>query len=129
MFGQHLHHVAIHAQFTAIGVLWQIFRHPHLLGGFVDGLQSVGVGLVGAEQPVAASVELDQITDQLAEGVGVLGQGLTGNFNGDGQGINVGPVQIRAQQAAVGMGVGAHAPLALGRQLAQLSPQQPFGIE
>ena len=69
---QHLHDAAVARELAAVGVLRQHIGHPRLLARLVDRLQSVGRGLVGAEDAEVRQVVLHHVAQELAERLGVL---------------------------------------------------------
>ena len=83
-----------------------------------DVAQAVGLDLVRAEQPEVppgSSPAID-VAKELAEparGLVAPGSGLP---DLERVGLEVGQVQVLEQSSPVGMGVGTHAPIALGRQ-------------
>ena len=103
--------------------------HPHLGGNRIDRLQSIGGGFIRAKHPHRIGVEFDQIPDQLRQGHRVLRLDGPRRRHGHGVVLEGWKAQIAAQQASIGMGIGAHAQAALGRMLPQLWQQAAVGVE
>ena len=123
MLGQHaVHDAAFHVQ---VLVTFHHFGVPAALGSFKGPIQAVGFGLVGTEhaEVFGVGVEAEHVTDVAAQLGHVLGLHTAGNGDVHGVLAEVGQPQVPQQLAAVGMGVGAHAAVALGGHL----PQQLAG--
>ena len=106
-------------------------RIPLAIGDLEDGAQEVRQRLVGAEDaeiPLLL-VQLDDVAQELAEHHRVLGVDGAGRRHVDRMDAEVGHLQIAQQQAAIGVRIGAHAPVALRRQLGQLGDQPPAVVE
>jgi hypothetical protein len=74
-------------------------------------------------------VELHHVAHQLALSTCRFGDDLAGLRDLDRIVAKVRHAQVAQQHAAIGVRVGAHAPLALGRQFGQLRDQSALGIE
>ena len=122
---QHLHDPAIGRELAAVGVLRKHVGHPRLLARLVDGLQPVGGRLVGPDAE-ARHVQLHDVAQELAERPRVFA--LHGAARRDVNRIlaEVRQLQVLAQEAAVGVRVGAHAAGAARRELLQLQSRRPF---
>ena len=116
MLREHLHDPAVARELAAVGVLRQQVRHPGLLAGFVHGLQAVRGGLVRAEDAEVGRVVLHDVAQELAERLGVLVLRRAARGHVDRVVAEIGQLELLAQQTAVGVRVGAHAPRALGRE-------------
>ncbi len=94
---------------------------PLALRGFEDSREAVGNGFVGAEdaEVLLVFVEADDVAEESAEGAGVLG--IDSAWFGDFDGVvaEVGDAEVAKEQTAVGVRVGAHATIALWRELGQ----------
>ena len=113
MLGKHLHDAAIARELAAVGVFGKHVGHPGFFADFVNRLEPVGGGLVRAEDAEAGHVVLHHIAQELAQGFGVLVLRCASGGNLDGIFAKVGKLEFLAQQPAVGVRVGAHAPIAL----------------
>ena len=85
-------------------------------------MPAIGVGFVRAEdaEVLGVQVQLHDVAQEFAQDARGLGVHSAGRRHVHGVVAEIGHLQILEQQAAVGVRVGAHAPLALGRQLGQL---------
>src|SRR4051812_21519324 len=61
-------------------------------------------------------IELDHVAEELAQSASILVHPRAGARHGDGKVAKVGQPQVAQQDAAVGVRVGPHPPLALGGQ-------------
>jgi hypothetical protein len=103
-----------------------------LAAGFLeDRTQEIRERLVGAEDPeiAAAGVELDHVTQELAQNEGVLRVNGTGGRHRDRMGTEVRHVQVAQQDPAVGVRIGAHPPVTQGCQLSQVRQEAAVGVE
>ena len=110
VLAEHLHHAAVGRQLAAVGVFGQIVRQPEFLARFVDGVEPVGRVLVGAEDAKVVHVLPHDIAQESPSGRVFSAAVLPGLFDLDGVVAEVGQAQRLAQQAAVGVRIGAHAP-------------------
>ena len=96
-------------------------RVPLTVGHFEDGAQEIREGLVGTEDPEVPllRVQGDDVAEEPAQHEGVLGVDRARRRHRHGMLAEVRHAQLAQQDAAVGVGIGAHAPVALGRQLGQ----------
>ena len=129
VLGQHLHDASIARELAAVGVLRQHVGQPGFLAGLVDGLEPVRGGLVRSEDAEARHVVLHHIAQVLAEGLGVLVHRRAAGRDVDGVLANVRKPEVLAQQPAVGVRVGAHAPVALRRQGLELGDEPAVRVE
>ena len=130
MLGQHgVHHPAIRFQIRVPDGIDGV--HPAPAAGLEHGGEGVGGGLVRAEDPEVPGlpVEGDEVPHIVPQHAGVLGLHRAGLGHLHLVLPEVGGAQVPEQQPAVGVGVGAHAPLSLGGQLSQGGDQGPVFIE
>ena len=120
VLGEHLHHPAVARQLAAVRILGQQVGHPGLLAHLVDRLQAVGGGLVRAEDAEVRHVVAHHVAQEFAQRPGVLVQHLAGLRHVHRVVAEVRQLQLLAQQAAVGVRIGAHAPPPGGRQRPEL---------
>ena len=92
-------------------------------------MQAIGGGFIRAKHPHRIGIELDQIPYQLRQGHRVLRLDCPRCRHRYGVVLQGRKAQIAAQQASIGMGIGAHAQVALGRMLPQLWYQAAVGVE
>ena len=125
---QHFDHLALWGE-VVIGV--EALRLPLAVGCFEDGLQTIGGGLIGAEDPEPVPIGTHDVVAGMlrgrprvaSENVCVPG----GDF--DPVGAEVGQIQILEQQPAVGSRVGAHAPVPFGCERRQRRYGSPTVVE
>ena len=129
VLAEHLHHPATAGQLTAIGIFREQLFHPHLLALLIDRLQAVGGGFIGAEHPQRIRIPLDQIPQQGPKGGSVLRLTLTRLLHHHRIGLRGRKAQPSPQQAAIGVGAGAHPQGSLGREGPQLRHQAAVGIK
>ena len=123
MLGEDFDHPAVGAEMLVVGR--QGLGHPPPARDVEEGIETVGCRLVGPEDPEVGRtcVGVHDIPEELAENAGGLA-------DGDARGVDrhaifpeVRQSQIPQQETAVGVGVGAHAAVAHGRQGRQLGPE------
>ena len=104
---------------------------PLAAGDLEDRAQHVREGLVGTEDPEIplVGVERGHIAEELAQHQGVLGVHRAGGGHVHGMGPEIGHAQVAEQDAAVGVRVGAHPPLPLGRETGEFGQQPARLIE
>ena len=111
-----------------------VLDHPRLplaVGDVEHRSQEVREGLVGsedAEVPLLL-VQLGHVAQELAEDERILGVDGAGRRDVHRMDAKVRHPEVAQQGAAVGMGIGAHPPLALGRELGELRDQAAAGVE
>ena len=122
MLAEHFHDAAGGGE---EGVVDLGFRFPLAAGGFEDGAEAVGEGFVGAEEAeiFLIVVEFDDVAEEFSEDEGVGGLNGAGGRNGDGVILEIGHTEVAEEEAAVGVGVGAHAAIAFGGEVGE------FGFE
>ena len=128
MLGEHLDHpahpreVLVHLGADQLGV-------PLLVGPVEHGLQPVGRGLVGSEDPEIGGIQPDHLGQPLTQHPGGLGdRGPRGGYV-DGELPEVGQPEILEQQTAVGVGGVAHPQLPRGSQLGDVRQQRAVVVE
>jgi len=84
---------------------------------------------VGAEHAEIAHVRLHDVAQEHAQGLGVLRLDLSRLGDLDAVVAKIGHAQGLLEDAAVGVGVGAHAPVTFGRQFTQCRLRRAFGAE
>lgn len=89
---------------------------PLLVRDLEDGVETVGGGLVGAEDPEVLRVGRDHIAQPGAENAGGLADGPSRSRDIDGVVAEVRENQVAAQEAAVRHGVGTHPRISLRRE-------------
>ena len=129
VLGQHLHHAAVARQLAAVGVLGQQVRHPDLLADLIDRLQAVRGRLVRAEHAEVGHVVAHHVAQELAQRLGVLVQHFAGLLHLHRVVAEIRQLQLLAQQAAVGVRVGAHAARARGASALSSGMQPAVGVE
>ena len=120
MLGEHgVHDAALGVQ---VQVIFDEIRVPAPAGHLKDRFQPVGLGLIGGENAeiFGLHVEAHHIPHVLAQLVHVLAKAVAGGGNVHRIAAEVGEAEVPEDLAAVGMGIGAHAPVAHGSQLLQL---------
>ena len=90
--------------------------HGAAIGGIEDGVEAVGVGFVGTEEPEISGILFDYVAQIFAEFARGFGDDLAraGDFQGVAREIR--QVEGFQNAAAVDMGAGAHAFVAVGCQ-------------
>ena len=104
------------------GVVVEVAVEPLLVRHLVAGLQAVGRRLVGAEDAEHVAVVVDELGGVLAQHAGCLGgtKAMAALLDVDRVLCRVGELEVLQEPAAVGVGVGAQAKLALGHELGDL---------
>ena len=107
------------------------FCHPSLAGSGNGVAEAVGGGFVGAEdaEVFLVHVGLHDGMEQLAENAGRFDILLSAAFDLDGEVAEVGDLERFEQQAAVGVGIHAHAQTALGRNLGEVGAEVALVVE
>ncbi len=90
-------------------------RVPLLVGHLEDGVEPVGRGLVGAEDAEVVGIRPDHLGEPAAEHARGLGGRRSRLVDRDGEVAEVGQREVTEHEPAVRLRVGAHPPLALGR--------------
>ena len=117
VLGEHLHDAAVGGHVGAVGVLGEVAVDPGLaMRTGVDAVEFVGGGLVGAEDAEVCHVAAHGVAEEGGEDFGGEGFGGAGFFDGNGVVAEVGEFEGLAEEAAVGVGVGADATEAGGRE-------------
>ena len=98
-------------------------------GRFEDGAQPVRVGFVGPEEPERCRVGADVVAQEPAEDAGRLAIDPPGLGTADGIVAEVRQVEVAKEQAAVGMRVGAHPPVAARGQVGDLGVRRAVRVE
>ena len=119
VLAQHLHHPPKAGQLAAAcpinaPVFRQQLLHPHLFAACVDRLQPVRGRFIRAKHPQRIRVEANGIPQQLPQGGRVFGLDQPRPWNRHPIGLDRRQLQRAPQQAAIGVGIGAHAPIARG---------------
>ena len=99
---------------------------PLAAGDLEDRAQHVRESLIGAEDPevTLVLVQPGHVAQELAQDEGVLGVYRARRRHVHRVAAEVGHPQVPQQQAAVGVRVGAHPPVALGRELSQVRDER-----
>ncbi|MBV6517661.1 MAG: hypothetical protein HCAMLNBO_00227 [Candidatus Brocadia fulgida] len=129
VFGKHLHNAAIAGELAAVCILRQHIRHPGLLAYLVDSLKPVRGGLVRAKYAEARHVVFHHVAQVLAEGLGILVFHRAAGGNVYRIVAKIRQLEFLAQEPAVGMRVGAHAPVPPGRQCLEFGYEPAVCIE
>jgi hypothetical protein len=116
VLGEHLEDAAVGGELAAVGILREVVGEPELLGRPVHVVELVRCGFIGAEDAEGGRVPPHDVAQEAAERARVLGGGLPGVIDCDAVISKVRDAEGLSEQAAVGMGVGAHPPGAQGRQ-------------
>ena len=129
MLAQHgIEHAAIGRQELVLGHLARI---PLPACHLEHGVEHVGERLVRAEDAEVARglVQRRDVAQEPAEHPRVLGGDGAGRGHRDGVGAEVRHPQVAQQRPAVGVWVGPHAAVALGRQFGQFGDQPALFVE
>jgi hypothetical protein len=128
VLGEDLHDAAVVRHVLVRGVDLGL---PLAVGGLEDGVPAVGGGLVRAEDAEVAGlgVELEDVAQELPLDAGRLGQGGAGEVDLHGVVAEVGYPEVAQHGAAVGVGVGAHPPLARGGERRDLGAEPAALVE
>ena len=102
---------------------------PLLVRDLEDGVETVGGGLVGAEDPEVLRVGRDHIAQPGAENAGGLADGPSRSRDIDGVVAEVRENQVSAQEAAVRHGVGTHPRISLRRESGHGRPDRTRLVE
>ena len=116
MLGEHLHHASVARELAAVVILGQQVGHPGLLRHLIQRLQAVRRGFVRPEHAEVRHVVAHDVAQERAERLRVLVPDRAGRGNLHRIVAKVRHLQILAQQAAVGVRIGAHAARALRRR-------------
>ena len=128
VLAEHLHH-------AAGGRKKFVARHgrgvPLPLGHFEERFQAIGKRLVGAEDPEVAllQVQLRHVAQERSQQVRVAFRQGAGRRHVHGVIAEIRHVQIVQQQASVGVGIGAHAPVAVRGKFGQFRSQAALLVE
>ena len=128
MLAQHLHDSAL------AGEELVVILHPHVplaIGGLEHGAQTIGEGFVRTEDPEVSlfRVKLNHVTKEDAELVRVGRRHRTRRRYAHRIIPKVRHIQVAQQGAAVGVGIGAHAPLSPRSEFGQLRLQATAFLE
>ena len=106
-------------------------RVPLTVGDFEDRAQEIREGLIGTEDAEVALIliQLGHVAQELPEYKRILAVHGAGRRHGDRVSVEVRHAQVAQQKAAVGVGIGAHPPVALRRQLGQFRHEAAISIE
>ena len=126
VLGQDLHDPPVGRQ---VIVARERLRIPGAVGHLEHCAQAVGGGLVRAHDPEAVGIASDHLAQEPPEQARGLARAHTRPVNLDGVGAKVWHLQVAQQQTAVGVRVGAHAPLPLRGQRRQLRAQRAALVE
>jgi hypothetical protein len=129
VLGEHLQYASVWRQLTPVGIFRQIIGEPEFLAHLVDGVELVGAVLIGTEYSEVDRVFPHYIAQQHSQRPGVSEPELTWFRHIRGVATEIRHAQVLAQQAAVGVGIGAHPPWSFRGQCLQLRHQAPLGIE
>ena len=116
MLRKQFHDPAVGRQFAAVGIFGKVIGQPQFLAGFINGIQLVGSGFVGTEDAEALHVVAHDVPQEASQGPRVLGRCLPWRIHLDRIVPKIGETEGLAEQPAVRMGIGAHAPVAFGRE-------------
>ena len=112
-------------------VVWNLACIPLTVGDLKDRPQQIGQRLIRSEYPEISFrlIQLGHVTQELAQHHRILcGHGAR-RRHGYRVLMKIGHPQIMQQKPAVGMRIGAHAPVALGGQISQFRQQAAIVIE
>ena len=128
MLAEHFHHAAIR---TELVVLRINLRHVAAVRHFQNVLPTIRIVLVGTEEAkiLGVQIQLHHVAKKLAHLPGRLGGRRAGARDIDRVVAEVRHLQIAHQQAAVGVRIVAHPPLAARGQLGQLGLESSLGVE
>ena len=101
------------------------------IGDFEGGFEAIGDRLVGTEKSEIARllVQLDHVAQERAQHVHIAGNGGGGRGDVDGIVAEVRHVEFAQQFPAVGVRIGTHPAVALGRQLGQFGHEPAVLVE
>ena len=126
VLGQHLHHPAIGRQVIVPGHDLPVERP---VGHLEDVAEPVGRRLIRPEQPEVRRVGPDHVAQPVAEHPGRFRHPRARRADRHGVVPEVGQPELTQQQAAVGVRVRAHPPLAARGQRGQLGHQRTGAVE
>ena len=106
-------------------------RVPLTVGDFEHGAQQIRDGLIGTEDAEVALILIQRfhVTQELAQHERVLAVNRTGRRDRDRVVVEIRHAQVAQQHTAVGVRIGAHPPVALGRQFRQFRPEAASRVE
>src|SRR5665647_763935 len=126
VLSEHLHAPSVGREMVATGDDLPV---EGAIGSLEDGREPVGGCLVRPEQAERLAVAGDNVAQEGAQHSGGLTAGCARLGHLNRVGAKVGQVEIVQQQAAVGVRVGAHAPMPLGWQVAELLDEGALVVE
>ena len=128
VLAEHLHHPAVRREVVVFRV---DVGHVAAVGHLKHVLPAVRVVLVGAEQAqvLAVQVLLHDVPEKPAHLAGRFGVDCPRAGHFDGIVAEVRHLQVSEQQAAVGVRVVAHPPVALRSQFGEFGLEPPLGVE
>ena len=126
VLAEHLHDAAVGRQIAAVGVLGEILAEPGLLGDLVDRVSRLEAFSSGPKTRKFSCCRASMSRRKLPSDWVVPTSVVPGFSTCDGVVAEVRQAQRLAQQAAVGVRVGAHPPRAFRGKCPQLRHQRPF---
>ena len=104
---------------------------PLTVGDFKNCAQKIRERFIGTEDSeiVLIIIQFGYIAKEIAEHERILAGNRAGRRNMHGVDVEVRHAQIAKQNAAIGVRIGAHAPVAFWRQLLQFGDKSPVPIE
>lgn len=105
---EHFNNATIGRQFTAIGILIQVFRNPEFLTDLVNGIEFIRGIFIGTKDAEIGHVIAHNIPQKDPKGTGILHLNLRRFFKRDAVVPEVRHFQILAQQSTIGVGIHAH---------------------
>ena len=128
VLAQHFHDAAARRE---VVIARDRLRDPLPVRGLEHCVEPVGVGLVRTEQTKRARllIEPNDIAQEVSQHPGVLSVTLSGMRHRHRVFTELRHAQVAQQQAAVGVRIGAHAPLCPGRQSGELCAQPTGAVE
>ena len=136
VFAQNFNYASVRCQLSAVRVLGKIFLNPELLAHLINVIQLIGGGFIRPENPEIRHIQLHDVAQERAQRAGIFCLHDPGLLEFQRVLAEVRqperPLQAAAsfaQQAAIGMRIGAHAACSRGRNLLELGAQLPSLIE
>ena len=126
MLAQDLHHTPVGRE---VIVAVQTLGVPRAVRDLEHGAQAVGCRLVRTHDAQVRRVGAERIAQERAEHPRGLADARRRRGHRDGVVTEVGQLEIAQQRTAVGVRVGAHAPLTLGREGRQLRPERAILVK
>ena len=113
MFAQYFHDTAIRTQFV---IDRNGLRHEAAFGSFEDGIQAIGVRLIGTEHAKVCRIELEDVSEKISELSWSFRDHLTRSWDLQRIICKVWYIERGQQSSAVHMRIPSHATIANRRE-------------